>query len=299
MAWVSKFSGLPANTDAPTGSDAYASGTGVFTIDTFTGSDRKFNDPPSSQSPIAYETLASMGASISAVLRVTTRWVTPFPPNGEVLTCGLGPVLYEAANRLDAIVAYFEDDNSGSGVEFAEAYENSTGGVLLGGVPSGYGPGKFIPFQARLYWNGTGSAFIIPDAGFGSWSVAANTVSAWHSFDDGATWVRFGDRAIAGTIAPDRVGAFVTALGVIPIGGTDTFTLGTLEVMEESAAGPGLELSSPALGFDGADSQWSEEALEPSPAGALGLDVPNLQGREEEINVQAGKVVEQAPEGGW
>jgi hypothetical protein len=236
MAWVSKFSGLPTLTILPVSGDTYAAG--VFTIGAgFPSFTRDWlvglAFPPSAdESPIAYETLAGMGASISQVLRVTARYASRSPTAG--FSIGAGVALFGPGTD-DCVGVSSEEAapvaNPGDGTVYAAAIENdvhSPGFTPIFAVPP--------PHRFRLYWNGTGSAFVIPDAGFGSWSVAANTVSYWYSTDDGTTWVRQRDRAIAGGVAPTRVGIFFGSQPSQNNG--DTVTFSNLEVMEEGVAGP-------------------------------------------------------------
>lgn len=214
MAWTSKFSGLPTSTDIPF----------IFPLDTYLGGvftvQAGARDFPSGRAPIAYESLAGIGASILSVLRVTARLTDIL---GTYYALGGGPVLY-GPDRTDQLYGQIK----GSGFWEAAAVENNIW-ASIGGVSD---PGATV-WQIRFYWNGTGAGFTIPDAGFGSHVVASTTQSVWYSKDDGTTWSHLGDRAIAGGVAPTRVG-----FGAINTNSFDitprTVTFSGLEVMEEA-----------------------------------------------------------------
>jgi hypothetical protein len=228
MAWVSKFSGLPVLTSIPDATDGYAAGAFSFGAG---GNPRDWDSAnvPPYDAPKAYVDLATIGASISQVLRVTARYASRVHGGGD-FDMGGGVALYGPGTDDASTIHTNEFDPTGTpgdGVIDARATENGTT-TGTGGNPTIAQP---PPHQTRLYWNGTGSAFIIPDAGFGSWSIAANTVSYWSSYDDGTTWVRNGDRAIAGGVAPTR--AAIWGYLAIPGGGGSTVTFSNLEVMQE------------------------------------------------------------------
>ncbi|MHC4620424.1 MAG: Ig-like domain-containing domain [Planctomycetota bacterium] len=235
MAWISKFSGLPTLTIIPVSGDTY--GAGVFTIGSgFPTNDRNWhggiNAGSAQEGPIAYETLAGMSASISQVLRVTARYASRSVTTGSDM--GAGVALFGPGTD-DNVAIYNEEFDPGgapgNGFINGATWEND----VLTGTGADPTTTETPPHQYRLYWNGTGSAFIIPDAGFGSWSIAANTVSYWSSKDDGTTWVRLGDRAIAGGVAPTRVGIFLSNNAILG-GPGDTVTFSNLEVMEDGVA---------------------------------------------------------------
>lgn len=232
MVWITRFSGLPANQTLPEPTDLYAAGTftfsGAVTI-------RDWNTlllGPGYGAPKAYETVAGIGASIGSVLRVTGVYASRFPLGG--LDVGAGIALYEGASNEGAIIFSYEFNpifNPGDGSIESRAEESGVS-QLVGTLPF---LGKALPHIFRIYWNGTPAVFAIPDAGFGGWVVAAGTVSYWGSEDNGATWTRLGDRAIAGTWAPDRVGIW----GFYnPAGGGDSVTFSSFEVAEEVAPQP-------------------------------------------------------------
>lgn len=230
MAWVSKFSGLPTLTDIPDAADSY--GSGVFTIDTLASANiRDWGNAGNRFAPRAYVSLSTISASISSVLRVTGR-CSAFGIVNE-FNSRRGVALYGPADD-DACLAFIEEPapapSPSPGLGYGRAVENGT--FTESGGPSPI-TDCAVPNQLRIYWNGTGSAFVIPDAGFGSWSVAANTVSYWYSEDDGTTWSRVGDRAIAGGVAPTR--AAIWAGIDAAFGETLTHTFTTLEVMEDAA----------------------------------------------------------------
>jgi hypothetical protein len=235
MAWVTKFTGLPINSIIPVAGDAY--GAGVFTIGGGTPSFGRgwflgLQPGSANESPIAYETLSSMSASISNVLRITARYASRVPTAG--FTLGGGVALFGPGTDDAMGVGFYETApvaSPGDGLLEAVTHENDVRASIGGPVPV---IANGVPHRYRIYWNGTGTAFIIPDAGFGSWSVPANTVSYWYSLDDGATWVRNGDRAIAGGVAPTRAGIFESSQPGENNG--DTVTFSNLEVAEETTA---------------------------------------------------------------
>jgi len=294
MAWVSKFSGLPTLTILPVAGDLYAAGTFTigagfpsFTRDWMVG----LAFPPSSdESPIAYETLAGMSASIAQVLRVTARYASRSPTSG--FSIGAGVALFGPGT--DDAVGISSEENApvsfpGDGTVFAAAIENDVHTSVAFTPIFAATP----PHQFRLYWNGTGSAFIIPDAGFGSWSVPAGTVSYWRSLDDGTTWVREGDRAIAGGVAPTRVGIF---FGSQPNQNqNDTVTFSTLEVMEDGVAG-----TAPVMGaVSPPDLTTGVQLLEPISVEITDAD-DDLDVATVEIDVNGARSWElDAPANGW
>jgi hypothetical protein len=188
----------------------------------------------SSTSPLAYETLAGMSASVSAVLRVSCRLTTvgfgffAADVGGGVVL--FGPDRSDQSRSWGNILADFGND----GVFNGNTTENGSNFATGTAPDSAAGP---VPWQFRIYWNGTASPFVIPDAGFGSHSVAANTQSHWYSKDDGTTWIRqtaVGDRAIAAGVVPDRVAIFASAGSPGGVGVGTAFS--NLEVMQEGGA---------------------------------------------------------------
>jgi len=245
MAWTTKFSGLPTQSDIAVVGDSYSGG--VLTV-AGDGSDRSFI---SGSAPIGYETLASIGADINAVLRVTSR-LTGVSPGGILL--GGGSVLYGPDRTDQSIVQVNPELSDWSAIAVENGSSQTYGNTSDAGA---------TVWLTRIYWNGTGSAFAIPDAGFGGWSVAANTQSAWYSKDDGVTWFRLGDRAIAAGVVPTRVGfgAIKQALGDKTVG---TVTFSSLEVMEEPAGPPPPTISNRNPGPD----SWTID-----PSGDVSFDI--------------------------
>jgi hypothetical protein len=241
MAWVSKFSGTPSNSILPVAGDVYAAG--VFTIGAGTPTVERgwllgTALGSANESPIAYETLSSMGANIANVLRVTARYASRSGSSGNAI--GGGVALFGPSTDDVVGVDFYESApiaSPGTGTLQGATHENDAR-TQIGTVPV---TANGVPHLYRVYWNGSGTPFVIPDAGFGSWSVAANTVSYWYSLDDGTTWVRIGDRAIAGGVAPTRAGFFFSA--PTPNGNGDTVTFSNLEVMEETT----LDVTPPVI----------------------------------------------------
>jgi len=234
MSWTTRISGLPTQTSLSFG-DTYVGG--LFTLSTNTGSREWDVTGSGNNAPVAYETLASIGADITKVLRITARYSARAGFSGEDL--GAGVVLY-GPNRDDAcLVRSLETDpntSPGAGEVTAKAWENDVlNTIATTSLPTTAAP----PNQFRIYWNPTGSAFVIPDAGFGSWSVAAGYVSYWYSDDDGTTWTRLGDGAIVAGVVPDKVGIY-TNCGT-PVGGTPTVTFSAFEVVEDDNEPPTLQ----------------------------------------------------------
>lgn len=238
MAWITRLSGLPTQTDLPLG-DTFS--TGQFTLSTNTGAREWDATGLLTNVPIAYETLSSLRADIAKVLRVTGRYASRAAFTGE--DGGAGVVLY-GPNKDDAcLVRSNETDPSGSpgaGDVTGKAWEDdAVTTIATTALPTTAAP----PNQFRIYWNPLGSAFVIPDSGFGSWSVAAGTASYWYSDDDGTTWTRLGDRNIAAGVAPDKVGIYAH-VGV-PNGGTPSIVFSSMEVMEDDNDPPVLQNLNP------------------------------------------------------
>jgi hypothetical protein len=231
MAWISKFSGIPSLDDlTPPGVGGNSTIARPGNI--------QFNIVPAPNigdhnlgkiaadlanpqlGNIGYETLAGIGADSSKVLRVTSRIVL-YSVN-DVLNLQTGVILYNT--RADCYLVQIRtiaqnfigsqgdyNGERGAGGAYtrtpvlgawagAPGVANPT--IGLGG-PSDPGPVLF-----RMYYNPTGSAFVIPDVGFGGYSVPATTVSYWLSTNDGTTWSQFGDLGATAAI-PIRVGLFM------------------------------------------------------------------------------------------
>jgi hypothetical protein len=234
MVWIPKFTGLPTLSDLKAGEgDSYAAG--VFTFGTVNAF-RAMSDS-SGNAPIAYVDLATIGANPAAVLRVTSR----FTGYTTIGTSGLGAVLY--SDRANA--SYVKVDNqpgSDDGTQLAIAVEadvlNFVGSLGHLALP--------LPYQVRIYWNGTASPFVIPDPGFSSFVVAAGAQDFWYSTDDGSTWTHANqlqtNRPIG--ITPTRAGALAEMLHDLSPGSTLTFS--NLEVVENAPAGITVDSVSPA-----------------------------------------------------
>jgi len=200
MTWkVKAAEWWPTSSDIPDGADIY--GTGTLTIDTAASANsRDWDGPGNRYAPRGYFDLAAIGADLSAVLRVSTRCVTigaTVEPNHR-----RGIALYGPADD-DACLVFIEVADQAGAPEVGLAY----GRAIEGGAATDIGPDVLSacrqPNNFVLVWNGTSSAFEIPDVGFSGHSVAARTVSYWYREDD-YTWVNVGDRAIAVGVAPTR-----------------------------------------------------------------------------------------------
>lgn len=228
MTWLSKFSGLPTLFQVPDPTDTYAAG--VFTIDTLTSAvNRDWNNTGgNTNAPRAYVDLNTILADhLTAVLRVTGRCSAI----GIVAEQNIrrGVALY-GPNADDACLSFIVEADPavspGVGSAYGRAEENGTTNDLGPDALTSCG----APNQFRLYWNGNDAAFVIPDSGFGSYSVPANTCSYWYSEDDGTTWVRVGDRAIDPGVEPTYAAIWAGADAVAGESLTVTFT--TLDVDE-------------------------------------------------------------------
>jgi hypothetical protein len=175
--------------------------------------------------PIAYLTLASIGADPTKILRVSSS-VIAFSAFPSSLYLGCHTLLYASGRTAATSVGIVVDDPStlpGS----SGTWTSNGGSVVDPSLPS-------PSFVYRFYWNGTGSSFVIPDAGFGSWSVAAGTTSFWYYDTDTSAWVRLGDAA--NTYTPDRVGVAAT-WQVLGAGDIAAVYPGQIEVAQEEGGG--------------------------------------------------------------
>lgn len=230
MAWTSKFSGAPTQTTLSLG-DTYnpsggVGGRPVFTFSTNTTPRLWQNGSPTT--PIAYETLASVGADISKVLRLTLDEYALGPV--ELFATddlGLGCALY-GPGADDASIVVQQWNPMGSTDYVAFAIENGTQSTPVSTTPGAHSDDNV---RLRLYWNPTGSAFIIPDSGFGSYSLPAGTQTWWISIDGGTSWTRLGDRAIDGGVVPTLFGT-LGWLGVPSSTVNEQATFDSLELMQ-------------------------------------------------------------------
>ncbi|NIT79775.1 MAG: hypothetical protein GWN58_34005 [Anaerolineae bacterium] len=228
MAWTSRFSGNPANDDIiqPASGTCTITRPGgdrvVFTTSQGSSDFRwEATSAGAHRGGIAYETLASMGASASNVLRVHARLAA------WTFTADSG---FSDTNNLRTGVCLFADRENTYQHGVHEYYLPS---LFFPGIPQGWyvaqkaaadtwtsnisadwggAPPTINGVEGncnlfRLYYNPTGSPFVIPDSGFGSYSVPAGNNSYWYSADNGSTWTRLADHAISGT-TPTKVGVF-------------------------------------------------------------------------------------------
>ena len=188
--WVEKTALLPTQEDIPLAGDTYSAGT--FTT---VGSNRRMFYTNSS-APIAYETLDSIGASAAAILRVTARVAS----NNGISNWVGGDITIYGPDRSDQFWVVAQDSSSTYRTYLFRTIDgvHQSAGSVAGTLAA--------PKLIRMYWNASYAPFVIPEPGFGSYSIPARTASGWFSEDDGATWTRAYDGVITGNVNPTRVG---------------------------------------------------------------------------------------------
>jgi hypothetical protein len=202
--WTNKFTGYPSQSTIPVSGDTYVGGTLQNGFLDF--SDRVWvTGTPTS--PVAWDTLASMSTDATKILRLTCLCGgNPQIIGDPNLIQGAGVAIY-GPNRDDAYLSWNED--------LYDFLTNPTEGKGMGienGTPTSVSTwsssGGDFQYNATLFWNPTGSPFTIPDAGFGSHVVPANSVSAWA--EDTVLGVNhLFDRTIDAGVTPDRAGVYL------------------------------------------------------------------------------------------